>query len=99
MLVLAVLFCLPLFILFSVALKSPEDLFTDALSFPTDPHFGNFSTAWESNTGRAGGLRTGARERTRADARHIARRLPSDDGRSLQQRCPPGASRADSTSN
>jgi raffinose/stachyose/melibiose transport system permease protein len=58
MLVLAVVFCLPLFILFSVALKAPEDLFTDALAFPTDPHFDNFSTAWESNTGRAGGLRT-----------------------------------------
>jgi raffinose/stachyose/melibiose transport system permease protein len=58
MLGVAVGFCLPLYVLVSVALKSPEELFTDALAFPTDPHFENFSTAWRTNIGRGGGLRT-----------------------------------------
>jgi raffinose/stachyose/melibiose transport system permease protein len=56
MLIGAVAFCLPLFVLLSVALKRPEDLFTSPLSFPTDPHFANFSTAWQATTGRGGGL-------------------------------------------
>jgi raffinose/stachyose/melibiose transport system permease protein len=56
MLIGAVAFCLPLFVLMSVALKRPEDLFTSPLSFPTDPHFSNFSTAWQATVGRGGGL-------------------------------------------
>jgi raffinose/stachyose/melibiose transport system permease protein len=56
MLAAAVAFCLPLYLLFSVSLKPPEELFTDPMSFPIQPHLENFSRAWESNTGRSGGL-------------------------------------------
>lgn len=53
---LAVAFCLPLYLLVSISLKPPQELFTSPLSFPTEPHFENFSRAWEIR--RSGGLRT-----------------------------------------
>lgn len=51
----ALLFCLPLYILVSVALKQPRDLFTSPLEI-TDPHFANFATSWRASIGRGGGL-------------------------------------------
>lgn len=56
LLLLAVAFCLPLYFLASISLKAPQDLFTSPMAFPLDPHFENFSRAWEVR--RSGGLRT-----------------------------------------
>jgi raffinose/stachyose/melibiose transport system permease protein len=55
---LALLVCVPLYLLFSVSVKAPRDLFEDPLAPPTDPHFGNYSTVWNTNIGRGGGLQS-----------------------------------------
>lgn len=54
LLIVALAFCLPLYILVSTALKPPEDLFTNPVAFPGKPAFDNFSAAWQNPTG--GGL-------------------------------------------
>jgi raffinose/stachyose/melibiose transport system permease protein len=54
MLILALVFCLPLYILIATALKPPADLFSNPVSFPGHPDFGNFATAWDDKS--AGGL-------------------------------------------
>lgn len=46
MLISALVFCLPLYLLVAVALKPSRELFTDPISFPRDPSFSNFSVAW-----------------------------------------------------
>jgi raffinose/stachyose/melibiose transport system permease protein len=43
----AVGFCVPLYILTVLSLKSNADVFTQPLSVPRDPHWGNFSDAWK----------------------------------------------------
>lgn len=48
MLILALAFCLPLYLLVAVALKPTRELFTNPISFPGDPSFRNFSVAWAS---------------------------------------------------
>ena len=55
MLVLALAFCLPLYLLGTVALKPTRELFTNPVSFPRNPSFSNFSVAWE-NGGLASAL-------------------------------------------
>lgn len=54
MLILALIFCLPLYILIATALKPSADIFSDPMSFPGHPDFGNFATAW--NDKQTGGL-------------------------------------------
>jgi raffinose/stachyose/melibiose transport system permease protein len=54
MLILALAFCLPLYILVATALKPSQQLFTNPVSFPGHPAFGNFATAWDDKA--AGGL-------------------------------------------
>jgi raffinose/stachyose/melibiose transport system permease protein len=54
LLILALVFCLPLYILVATALKPSQQLFTNPVSFPGHPDFGNFATAW--NDKAAGGL-------------------------------------------
>jgi raffinose/stachyose/melibiose transport system permease protein len=49
--VLAVFFCIPFYLLFSIALKPDAEVFSSPLSFPTHPDFGNFSTAWKGQGG------------------------------------------------
>jgi raffinose/stachyose/melibiose transport system permease protein len=46
MLLVALVFCLPLYLLVSTALKPSSQIFTSPLSFPSHPDFGNFGTAW-----------------------------------------------------
>jgi raffinose/stachyose/melibiose transport system permease protein len=54
-LALAAFFCLPFYLLVSIALKpDAEVLSTSPLAFPRHPDFGNFSTAWKGQAG--GGL-------------------------------------------
>jgi raffinose/stachyose/melibiose transport system permease protein len=50
-LLLAAVFCIPFYLLFSIALKPNAELFTSPLSFPTNPDFGNFSEAWKGQAG------------------------------------------------
>lgn len=51
-LILAVVFCLPFYLLVSIALKPNDQLLTTSpLSFPSHPSFGNFSTAWKGQAG------------------------------------------------
>ncbi len=50
MLILALAFCLPLYILVSTALKPDNELFTNPISPPKHVRFGNFSTAWGDRT-------------------------------------------------
>ncbi|HEU0163867.1 MAG TPA: carbohydrate ABC transporter permease, partial [Thermomicrobiales bacterium] len=55
MIIVALIFCLPFYILISVALKPSSDVFTTSpLAFPTTPDFSNFSQAWAAPAG--GGL-------------------------------------------
>jgi raffinose/stachyose/melibiose transport system permease protein len=49
----AVLFCLPFYLLVAISLDSTEQVFKTPLSFPSHPHFGNFSQAW-ATSGQAG---------------------------------------------
>ncbi|HEY7381401.1 MAG TPA: carbohydrate ABC transporter permease [Gaiella sp.] len=50
-LALAAFFCIPFYLLFSIALKPNSELFTSPLSFPTSPDLGNFSEAWKGQAG------------------------------------------------
>ena len=54
MMLVALLFCLPFYLLATISLKPPAELFTSPLSFPAHPHFANFSDAWHGQT--SGGL-------------------------------------------
>jgi raffinose/stachyose/melibiose transport system permease protein len=54
-LLVAAFFCLPFYLLVSIALKPDDQLLsTSPLSFPSDPAFGNYGTAWKGQAG--GGL-------------------------------------------
>jgi raffinose/stachyose/melibiose transport system permease protein len=48
LIVAALVFCLPFYLLLAVSLQSTEQALERPLSFPTSPHFGNFSEAWSS---------------------------------------------------
>jgi raffinose/stachyose/melibiose transport system permease protein len=50
----AAAFCVPFYVLIATALDTSAQAFKAPLSFPWPPHWGNFSTAW--NTGGQGGL-------------------------------------------
>jgi raffinose/stachyose/melibiose transport system permease protein len=50
----AILFCLPFYVLIAIALETTEQTYKTPLSFPMPPHFGNFSVAWR--TGGQGNL-------------------------------------------
>jgi len=45
----AALIFIPLYFLITLSLKSPQDIFSDPLTFPTDPELSNFSEAWEGS--------------------------------------------------
>jgi len=49
----AVVYCLPFYLLVSIALETTAQTYRAPLSFPQPPHFGNFSTAWRTG-GQAG---------------------------------------------
>jgi len=51
---LAVVYCLPFYLLLSIALETTAQTYKTPLSFPLPPHPGNFSQAW--STGGQGGL-------------------------------------------
>jgi raffinose/stachyose/melibiose transport system permease protein len=46
----ALVFCLPVYLLIVMALKSGGEVYTHPLSIPTDPHLKNFSDAWAGTT-------------------------------------------------
>ena len=46
--VLAVVFCLPFYLLVALALESTSESYRAPLSFPWPPHLGNFSQAWST---------------------------------------------------
>lgn len=50
LLTLAVVFCVPFYILFVLSVKPSEELFTSPLSFPGNPDFGNYDAAWNQST-------------------------------------------------
>src|SRR5262249_52187286 len=50
----AVLYCLPFYLVISIALETTAQTYRTPLSFPSPPHPGNFSTAWRA--GGHGGL-------------------------------------------
>jgi raffinose/stachyose/melibiose transport system permease protein len=50
----AVIFCLPFYLLIAVAFQSTAETYKTPFNFPIPPHFGNFSQAW--NTGGQAGL-------------------------------------------
>ena len=52
--VVAAIFCLPFYLLISIALEPTAQPQGTPLAFPWPPHFGNFATAWR--TGGQGGL-------------------------------------------
>jgi raffinose/stachyose/melibiose transport system permease protein len=52
MLVGALFFCLPLYLLLAISLKTDTDSFVSPLSFPSSPQFSNYKEAW--NTGGMG---------------------------------------------
>src|SRR3954469_1820573 len=52
----AVVFCVPFYLLIAIALQTTAQTFDTPLSFPASPHWGNFSEAW--NTGGQNGLGT-----------------------------------------
>ncbi|MES1169603.1 MAG: hypothetical protein ABUL47_02825, partial [Leifsonia sp.] len=45
LLLVAALFCIPLYIAIVLSLKSNSDVYASPLSIPTDPQWSNFSTA------------------------------------------------------
>jgi raffinose/stachyose/melibiose transport system permease protein len=49
----AIVYCLPFYLLVAVALESTSQSYKAPLSFPWPPHLGNFSTAWTAS-GQAG---------------------------------------------
>ena len=50
----AIVYCLPFYLVIAIALETTAETFRTPLSFPWPPHPGNFSTAW--HTGGQGGL-------------------------------------------
>jgi raffinose/stachyose/melibiose transport system permease protein len=50
----AIVFCLPFYLLVAIALETTAQTYTRPLSFPLPPHVTNFSEAWR--TGGSGGL-------------------------------------------
>ena len=50
----AVVFCLPFYLLVAIALETTSQVYKTPLAFPWPPRFGNFSQAW--NTGGQAGL-------------------------------------------
>jgi raffinose/stachyose/melibiose transport system permease protein len=50
----AVVFCLPFYLLVSISLQTTAQSYATPMSFPLPPHLGNFSTAW--GTSGQGGL-------------------------------------------
>jgi raffinose/stachyose/melibiose transport system permease protein len=46
----AAFFCIPFYILFILSVKPGSDLFTNALNFPTDPSFHNYSDVWNQKS-------------------------------------------------
>ena len=45
----AIVFCLPFYLLVAIALETTPQSYKTPMSFPLPPHFGNFSTAWGTN--------------------------------------------------
>jgi raffinose/stachyose/melibiose transport system permease protein len=52
--VVAIVFCAPFYLLIAIALETTEQSYKAPLSFPRPPHWSNFSEAW--STGGSGGL-------------------------------------------
>jgi raffinose/stachyose/melibiose transport system permease protein len=50
-LLIAAIFCVPLYIVIVLSLKSNSDIFAHPLSLPTHPQTSNFSTAWSQTNG------------------------------------------------
>jgi raffinose/stachyose/melibiose transport system permease protein len=50
----AIVFCLPFYLLVAIALETTSQTYTRPLAFPLPPHVGNFSAAW--HTAGQGGL-------------------------------------------
>jgi raffinose/stachyose/melibiose transport system permease protein len=50
----AVLFCVPFYLLIAIALQTTEQTYETPLAFPVSPHWSNFSEAW--NTGGENGF-------------------------------------------
>lgn len=44
----AIVFCLPFYLLIAIALETTAQTYKTPLSFPWSPHFGNFANAWSS---------------------------------------------------
>lgn len=42
----AIVFCIPLYVLLALSLKSTTDVYSKPLTFPADPHAANYSDAW-----------------------------------------------------
>jgi len=51
LLLVAVVFCLPFYLVVTVSLKRSDQIFTSPLSFPVQPHFANFADAWAPTSG------------------------------------------------
>jgi raffinose/stachyose/melibiose transport system permease protein len=49
----AILYCLPVYLVGAVSLETTAQSYRTPMSFPVPPHFGNFSTAW-GTSGQAG---------------------------------------------
>jgi len=49
----AVIFCIPLYLLISISLKTSSQVYTSPLSLPLHPHFSNYASAW-SKSGNPG---------------------------------------------
>jgi len=49
----AIVYCLPFYLLVAIALETTAQTYTRPMSFPWPPHFGNFSGAW-GTSGQAG---------------------------------------------
>jgi raffinose/stachyose/melibiose transport system permease protein len=45
----AIVFCLPFYLLIAIALETTPQSYKTPMSFPLPPHFGNFSIAWGTN--------------------------------------------------
>jgi raffinose/stachyose/melibiose transport system permease protein len=52
-LVVALLFCLPLYFIISISIKPENEVFKSALEFTKTPQWSNFSTVWESGMASA----------------------------------------------
>jgi raffinose/stachyose/melibiose transport system permease protein len=45
----AAIFCIPVYILLTLSLKSDSEVYTAPLAIPTHPHFSNYGTAWTTS--------------------------------------------------